>query len=166
MLSDSGTADLFTIRPRLKAVFVMFARLLLIVIGVPLIGFALLQLALHGPSAGMTATGWVLGAFALVGVSIVFGLLLALLTIPWNVTLTRDQLVGRSYMGFRRRLRYADVGELRIDQSQGFPLLWVNDRTSKNSFVMYFTGLDLDAVHAALSRRAGADHPLTQFFAP
>lgn len=110
-----------------------------------------------------------LALVALGAIPVIFaiGLLLAATTIPWQCRLTATGIEGRSYMGFRRRIRYEDISAHPfIDNSQYVPLLYVTDRTSGKSLVILLGVLDVRGIHEALLRLAGPANPLTQSFDP
>ena len=109
-----------------------------------------------------------LSAFGMAGlvISPALGLVLSALTIPWRCSLAADGISGRSYLGFRRSIRYKDIGISHIENSNGFSLLWITDAASGKQMVMYLDGLELADVYAALVRFAGPKNPLTLVFDP
>lgn len=154
----------YVIRPRFGSVVHSFVRLLLFTFGGAwLVGVIAIFFGRH-PEGTLEFIGW--GGLAVVGASVVLALVLAVLTIPWQVTLTSEGIVGRSYIGFRRRIAYRDLDTPYIDNSQGFTLLRMSDRVTGKELVMYPIGLDLREVHTQLTRFAGPDNPLTQAFDP
>jgi hypothetical protein len=152
----------YVIRPRFASVAFVFARLFLVTLGVVwLFGAVAIAVGPH-PERALEFVGW--GGLSVIVASAVLGVVLAVLAIPWQCTLTPKGIVGRSYVGFRRRIAYEDIDFPWVDSSQSFTLLRMSDRVSGKELVMYPYGLDLKEVHAQLVRWAGPDNPLTQAF--
>jgi hypothetical protein len=156
--------SVYAIRPHFRTVALHFARLLGMTFGFTLLlGTGFILFSSH-PERALEFLGW--GALSIAVGSLVLGLVLAVLAIPWQCTLTREGISGRSYIGFRRSIPYKNIGAPFIDSSQGFPLLRMSDRVTGKELVMYPIGLDLVEVHKKLLEWAGPDHPLTQAFRP
>jgi hypothetical protein len=118
--------------------------------GEPFIGFMLIfQLALL--FAGLAA---------LLG-----GLMYLILRVcAWSVE--PSGISGRTYWGRRSCIAWTEVDKVVSVSIEGIPALVVTSANSKREVYAYTLGANVSEIHEHLSRHAGPDHVLTQWFRP
>lgn len=101
-----------------------------------------------------------------IGLAVLLGVVLYLILRAWAWSVEPSGLTGRSYWGRRSHIAWKDVDKVGSIAVEGIPALVVTSATSKREVFAYTLGVNIQEIHAHLSRHAGPEHVLTQWFRP
>jgi hypothetical protein len=102
--------------------------------------------------------GW--GAVGIVGIVV----LLYCITRFTGISISPDELAGRSYWGFKVRFPPDSVTDVVQTRYQGVRYLWVSSSETSRQLCVILLGVRVDKYVDDLSHLLGTEHKLTQWF--